>query len=321
MSKRPSIVFQVTEVLQKAFQTGYGRSRHADKLNAKHANKPYDYHAKSNIYSRNSYNSTKKTVVNFAKHCRDKFGVRFIHEIKPEMFSSFIKGGNRIGGRYDPKTAGTYFSQVQKFQNSYNQQNGTELVFADKSYKEHLGQKEKKRDMMPREIHNQIIERAYNSKLENGQAFDLARNLGLRVSETTNLRLKDFSFENGELQNIHIHRSKGGRMRDIDAQKSLTSIQREKVIQIYLHYKEKGLGANMRLFINKTGSYTTAFQRYRETVAPGIFNHCGVHSMRKEFARDYYSRLVNLGTSGLVAKQELMQVMGHNRIDNVDQYL
>ncbi|AEI34925.1 hypothetical protein BJV85_004069 [Clostridium acetobutylicum] len=33
MSKRPSVVFQVNEVLRKAFHECFGRSRHADKHN------------------------------------------------------------------------------------------------------------------------------------------------------------------------------------------------------------------------------------------------------------------------------------------------
>jgi len=322
MSKRPSIVHQVTQVLQKSFETGFGRSRHADKRNAKNSGKTYDHHTRSVIYSRDTYNNTRKTVVAFAKHCRDQYGVRYIHEIKPEMFSSFIEEGNRAGGRYDPKTAGAYFSQVQKFQNSYNQQNGTELTFADMSYKEFIGQKEQKRDVMPREIHDRIIQKAYDSrKTENGRAFDMARNLGLRVSEITNLRMMDFRFKGGQLQSIHIHESKGGRNRDLDAQKSLTNGQVAKAEQIYNYFKEAGRKANDRLFTNKADSYTTAFGRYREKVAPGQYTHCSVHSMRKEFARDYYDRRLGAGITEKAAREELMGILGHGKERELDKYL
>lgn len=319
MSKRPSVVFQVNEVLRKAFHEGFGRSRHADKHNAMYNKKQYDTYTKNKIYSQKTYKATNKTCVAFVKHCRQKYGIKYLFEINPEMFKSFIQKGDFKNGKpYDPKTAATYFSQVSKMQNAYNTINGFKSIFADKSYKDFVGTSEQKKIQMPREIHDKIIEKAYENKYTNGLAFDTARALGLRVTEITNLRKEDFKFNNNELLQVHIHRSKGGKSRNIKAE-SLTEKQINTVLNTYDYFKNI-LSEHDRFFINKSDSYEKTFSRIRDSLTED-YTYCGIHSMRKEFANDYYDRRIEEGVEEIQVEKELTEILGHNRTEVLNSYL
>lgn len=320
MSKRESIVFQTSEILKNAYHDGFGRSRHADKENAKKNGKRADEYTKNIVYSQGTYKATNKICIAFVKHCREEYGIKYLKEIKPEMFQSFIKKGDfKTGAPYDPKTAGTYASEVTKLQNVYNSKNGTKLAFVDKGYKKYVGNKEFKKIQMPRMVHDKIIQKAYETKSTNGMALDIARSLGLRVTEITNLRKEDFKFKNGKLKEIHIHRSKGGRSRDIKAS-MLTKEQIEKVEMIYGTLGSQ-LSDHDRLFTNKSQSYEKAFTRARDAVTNGEYTYCGIHSMRKEFAKDYFNREMGKGRNELEVKRELTQLLGHNRIEVLKSYL
>ncbi|WP_461207648.1 hypothetical protein [Clostridium sp. DL1XJH146] len=321
MSKRESVVFQATKVLKIAYEKGYKRSRHADKRNALNNNLSQDEYTKDKIYSQKTYNATKKTCVAFTKYCRAEFGIRYLDEITPGMFKSFIRKGNFKNGKaYDAKTAATYASQVAKLQNVYSKQINKETVFVDTSYKEVIAENSiQKREQMPRDIHDKIINNAYQSKYENGLAFDTSRALGLRVREITNLRKEDFKInEDEKIKEIHIHRSKGGRSRNIEAL-NLTTDQRKVVEKIYNYFKSK-TSSHDRFFTNKADSYSKTFSRIRNKITDK-YTHCGIHSMRKEFAKDYYSREIEKGRNELEVRKELTKILGHNRLEVLESYL
>lgn len=340
MSKRPSLTYQVTRTLGSAFNEGYGRSRHADKENAIKNGKPYDTYTKDKCYSRNTYNSTRKTSVAFANYCKEEYGVRYLEEIQPDMFSKFIERGTTYGKPYEQNTAATYYSQVKKLENAFKINTGKKVEFADKSYVQHVSENVQVKGKMPREVHNRIIKKAYENKFKNGLALDNAKAIGLRASEIPNLRMKDFKIQDGDLKSIHIDKSKGGRCRDIPAER-LNEKQRETVIKVYDYFKDI-LGDNDRLFTNKTKSYEKLFSRLRNSITGGEeYKGCGIHSMRKEFAQDYYNREVERRMEDREleieryaerrekieqdiekkVKEELTELLGHDRLEVLKSYL
>lgn len=330
MSKRPSLTYQVTKILKGAFEEGYGRSRHADKKNALNNNKPIDTYTKDKIYSRNTYNSTRKTCVAFANFCKEEYGVRYLQEIKPEMFEKFIERGSTLGKSYEQNTAGAYYSQIKKLENAFTASTGTKIEFANKSYVQHTTENIQVKGRMPSDLHDRIIEKAYEQKFETGLAFDTARALGLRASEISNLRKEDFKLKDGSLESVHIDRSKGGRNRDIKVER-LSEKQIAVVIKVYDHFKDR-LADHDRLFTNKTKSYEMAFSRTRDSITGGeYYKGCGIHSMRKEFAQDYFNRELerrieeegkdNFKEIEREVKQELTELLGHNRLEVLCSYL
>lgn len=341
MSKRSSLTYQVTQLLSNSYSEGFGRSRHADKKNALANEMPIDTYTKDKIYSQNTYNSTRKTCVSFANFCKVEYGVRYLEQIKPEMFTKFIESGSDSGRKYEANTAATYYSQVKKLEIAFNTRNSTKSEFADKSYKKNITENIQVKIKMPREIHDKIIEKAYHSKTENGLAYETARAIGIRALEITRLRMKDFKFKDGKLESIHINRSKGGRNRDIII-RELNNRQLESILKVYNYFKNR-IGENDRLFINKVQSYETTFSRIRDSVSEKKnYSGCGIHSMRKEFAQDYYNREIERRTYQRLVeteretpsrqreiekeiekevKEDLTQILGHNRVDVLSSYL
>jgi len=199
-------------------------------------------------------------------------------------------------------------------------QNGYTTKFVNTSYKDVIAKQSiQKREQMPRKIHDKIIQKAYQSKYENGVAFDTARALGLRASEITNLKVKDFKANSEEkVEQVHIHRSKGGRNRDINTYK--LSVEQQNTVQRTYDTFKQSRAENERLFTNKTQSYEKAFSRARDKVSSN-YTHCGIHSMRKEFAKDFYSREMEKGRNDKEVKLELTQLLGHNRLEILESYL
>jgi integrase len=300
------LVYQAKEILSAQFDEGYGRSKHNDKRNNLD---------KGLIYSRNSYRNVLEKCCTFLNFCKEQFGLKYLEKIKPEYFTEFIKAGG-----YIKNTANSYKAAVVKLQEGYNLKNSKEYIWINDNYKAAVhSDSSKSRLQMPREIHNEIIQKAYESKYETGLAFDVARNLGLRVSEITNLRMKDFRFDkNGKLISVYIHCSKGGRHRVIYS-RQLTDNQIQSVTKAYEYFRPLRQNKD-RLFINKSSSYQRAFERIRDSISKE-FKHCGIHSMRKEFAKIFFQRESERERTSRNIKAELTQILGHNRLNILKTYL
>lgn len=311
MSKRgtstPSPAYQVSETLKVAFGKGYGRGRHEDKRNAQREGKHYTHYTKDKLYSGKTYKTDVQKCTTVMRFAKAEYGVKYIKDLKPEHFNAFVAKGMiaKPGEPYSKATAESYHAAVQKLQDCYNSQNGTNLVFADRRYIEHVVIKEPQRYRMPSVIHDKIIAKAYKQdergRSDNGRAFDMARAAGLRDAEIAKLRMCDFKFDNkGQLQQFVVHRSKGGKTTIKDTRgegrsykitfDKFTQEQREKIQSLYNHYKDKGLKDMDKLFPNRAASYGQAFARYRDSIAPGQYTQCAIHSMRREWGQGFYER-------------------------------
>jgi len=327
MSKRgtstPSPAYQVSETLKTAFGKGFGRGRHEDKRNAQNEGKHYTHYTKDKLYSGKTYKTDVQKCTTVMRFAKAEFGVKYIKDLKPEHFNAFVQRGmiTKPGEPYSKATAESYHAAVQKLQDCYNSQNGTNFVFADRSYIEHVVKKESQRYRMPSEIHDKIIAKAYQQdeggRSDNGRAFDMARVTGLRVDEIPNLRMRDFRIgKDGKIKEVVIHRSKGGKTTVKEFQgkgksyklsfNKFTLQQQEKIQNLYEHYKDKGLKDMDRLFPNRAKSYQQVYYRYREEIAPGQYNQCNIHSMRREWGQEFYEREMQRRI------EERQQEMGNN---------
>jgi integrase len=307
MKKRQSLIYQAKTILTAQFNLGFGRSKHADK----------QYNANENvIYSRNTYKSALQKACTFLKFCKEQLGVRDLAELREDYFTWFVYSKG-----YARNTAAAYKWAVTRLQNGYNAANKTAFRWCNDEYRRFSAAKtEKRRQQMPRELHDKLIAEAYEQSYANGLALDLARALGLRVSEITNLRVGDFRFsQSGRLKAVYIHASKGGRNRVIPAA-CLSAAQISTVCNVCQHFQDKR-GNGDRLFENKTNSYTKAFAKARDIVTKE-YTQCGVHSLRKEFANDFYNRemLKNSRTAKEI-KRELTELLGHSRLDVLRYYI
>lgn len=163
------------------------------------------YNANRNIiYSRNTYNNTIEKCCTFLKFCKEEFNVKNLEDIKSVYFTQFV-----IQKQYKKNTANSYACAVKKLESIYTAKNNNNCVWVNDEYKNFVNNTEQARKQMSREIHDKIIEQAYKNKFVNGLAFDITRALGLRVSEITNLRKKDFKYDkDNHLISVYIYCSK-----------------------------------------------------------------------------------------------------------------
>lgn len=91
------------------------------------------------------------------------------------------------------------------------------------------------------------------------------------------------------------------------------------VNKVYSYFQDKR-NENERLFVNKADSYRQAFANARNVVT-GDYKQCSIHSLRKEFANDYYNREIAKNRPKMQVRQELTQLLGHNRVDILKAYL
>lgn len=91
------------------------------------------------------------------------------------------------------------------------------------------------------------------------------------------------------------------------------------VNKVYSYFQDKR-NENERFFINKADSYRQAFTNAKNTVT-SEFKQCSIHSLRKEFANDYYRRELAKNKNEREVKQELTQLLGHNRLEILKAYL
>jgi len=311
MSKRgtstPSPAYQVSETLRAALGKGFGRGRHEDKRNAQNEGKHYTTYTKDKIYAGKTYKTDVQKCITVMRFVKSEYGVKYIKDLKPEHFNAFVQRGmiTNPGEPYSKRTAESYAAAIQKLQDSYNALNKTNLTFLDRGYIDHVIIKAPQRYRMPSEVHDKIIAKAYKQdergRSDNGRAFDMARAAGLRVSEITRLRMRDFRIgKDGKIKEVVIHRSKGGKttVKEFEGKgksynmaiNKFTPQQQEKIQNLYNHYKDKGLKDMDKLFTNRPKSYEQAFYRYRDEIAPGQYTQCGIHSMRREWGQGFYER-------------------------------
>lgn len=148
---------------------------------------------------------------------------------------------------------------------------------------------------------------------QSSRALVVAAAFGLRVSELTKICPADISDDS-----LHIHRSKGGRSRDLEVR---TDEQREAIEM--LKELSKDLDTLERVFTVK-GSSINKF--YRENASAVGIEDCevyGVHQLRRLHATEYYHELKEDGYSELDACDAVSEWLGHgkNRSDIIKLYV
>ena len=125
---------------------------------------------------------------------------------------------------------------------------------------------------------------------------------GLRASEYTNIRVKDINLNTMKL---HIHKSKGGRNRDID-------IKPESVAQIKTLIE--GKQPSDKLFNIKSTSLSAYLSRICKKLGYNEFIEAksSIHALRKYAAREFYKEQLNKYNKK-VALENTMNFLGHGK--------
>ena len=253
--------------------------------------------------------------VTFAEWCRDRYSIRRLGDITPEMTAGFIAG---LRGRgLSPATVTTYASAIKKLDA------GLRAVGWRRRKAEALVQdfQGRRADIVadpysPLDAERLIAALAAEDA-QYGQVARLQRASGLRVSEAVHLRADSIAADVSQiaLTGPGTH-AKGGRPRVAP----VLSQHRQEVVTL----REQGLAhVDGHVFQNRQ-SLTGAVKRAasRLAVKLGVEVGDGTHSLRKLYANELYGELMaSRGLSREEARRAVTHALGHSRLDVLKAYL
>jgi len=236
------------------------------------------------FHSYKSLDNARRELTDLGKFAKQNFGIKDMSKITGKVIKEWVKSKD-----ITYKTASNYISNIYKVQEYFTLKQG-ELKEIRENLKETLTKE--------RVLANQS--RAYKNldkvELKNPKAqisFELQKNYGLRVKEATHINL------NRQLkgENILEIQGKGGKI-------IIKEIDKNLVDKIKEYSNEKGI------FEIPTRTYTYNLKQAIEATGEK-FN--GTHGIRHAFAQ-------NKLEEGYT-KQEVSEMMGHNREEITNTYL
>lgn len=307
MGSRASLGNQFFYVLQES--TEFGRDKHSDKFSKNNENQTVIY----SYADRTAIADTSKQLASYIKeHYSD---VRMIRDIKPEMIQKFINSKNNTS----QMTIDKIWSHVGKIER-----------MADKVYKIELSWKEN--IAKPESIRDKVRDVSFEpedwGKVKNyldhkdkltlsDRGILIGRDFGLRVESVTNIYVKNFTIQDGEVA-IYIQKDKGGRSR--------TLYSRDPEVIKHLKDAAQGKGPEDKLIPVKPDSINRQLTRIEEKL--GIREDyktakTGMHSIRKMWAREHYVVYREQGLSKQDALDRVSEALGHgkNRNELMDVYI
>lgn len=162
--------------------------------------------------------------------------------------------------------------------------------------------------------YEELKERIEGKRGQSKDAILIAGAFGLRVSELTKLTPKDIE-EEGKL---HIHRSKGGRSRDLEVrtQEQAEAIERLKKLS-------EGKAELQRIFTIENDSINKFYRENAQAVGIEKAEQYGIHQLRRMCATSLYHELIGEGSTIKDAEDQVSQWLGHgkNRPDVIERYV
>lgn len=291
MGKRPSVQYQLCQVIDSSFCPG--ASRHKD----------VDYHGQR-IVSYADRDALRDTAFDFGKFCRAN-GIKWIKDITPEVANKWIEQKANSGCKLS--TLKAYASRLDKLGRLTHDVLGYDVNFkADKDkLKERQTADEKIRTVkMERDDLNRALD-GMKGKSQSKIAIQLSAAFGLRVSETVKIKAEHIDMQKGIL---HIIGAKGGRDRDIMIR---TDAQRDVLKELLSRDKGKG----EYLLTVKADSVNKALSRAFEKLDITTYkdHKTGLHSIRKLYATERYNELRDRGMSHKTAWGHVSEELGHGR--------
>ncbi|MBP7691095.1 MAG: integrase domain-containing protein [Anaerolineales bacterium] len=251
--------------------------------------------------------------VAFAEWCRDRYGVKRLAEITPDMTDAFVASlRNRA---LSPATINTYVCAIKKLdvglrQLGWRREKAPLLVTA------HDG---RRADVVADPYSVEDAERLINALVridpQYGQVARLERVSGLRISEAVHLQAEHITPDGSRiiLDGPGIH-TKGGRPRQVPI------LPQNQVVMVELLAQRHPDG---HLFIHRQ-SLAAAIKRATSRLVPklGIQVGNGTHSFRKLYANELFKYLLEEKALPLEEARSLVsQALGHNRIDVLKAYI
>jgi len=278
MAKRPSLIKQVKDVLDKLAR--FGESKHEEKekkkLEAKASGlKGWNPARVDGIYSIVTMKTYRRECVNFVEWAKKEYGCRYLEECKThanQYLANKIEVGNSAW------SVQTIRSALRKLYQDQNLTNEVKLPIRRKN-----------------EIKRSRGEKAMDAKFSperNRDLVDFCRATGLRRHELKALKVIDVYEKNGRWQ-VDVHQGKGGRARSVTVLKEFQN----RVVEIISNKAE-----DSQVF-DKIPVRADIHSYRREFAASCYKELSGKEFNPKDKDKD--------------AMQKVSEALGHNRLDVV----
>ena len=296
-----NLKYQFLQAINNSFREGM--DKHSLKKFEGNEDKIYSYGARDTIVD---------VSCQIAKFMKENYpSVRYIRDIKASHLNEFLK--TKVNTCTDT-TIQHHKSLITKLEHICNKKYNLQLDWSKNIKIEKSNKGKSIRDVAFSKEQVEKIKSVLESKRDSASksALKVFMPYALRASEYTNIRVKDIDLNKMKL---HIHKSKGGRNRDIDIRpESVESIK--KLIE--------GKKSYDKLFNIKSKSLSTYLSRickelgYKEITS----SKTSIHALRKYAAREYYKEQLK-NHSKMESLGNCMSFLGHgrNRKDLIKTYL
>lgn len=289
-NKKPTLAYQLRNAVNMNFIEG----------TSKRAAKMSDGGTGATVYSYNHRSDLIDLASQFAKFCKESYGVSLAKDIRAEHVDGFLKEKSKTCSDTTLKTYYTNLSKLNKCVNSaYNRsckENWTKDVIRPGG-----SNQTKLRDAkISRESMNKVLG-ALDMRHASHRALALAESLGLRASECVKVKGSHINAEKGTVS----VQGKGGRFREVTIPK-----ERRELLN---GFKEQF--GDERIAPVKPDSVNEIFKRIREREDVHDLDGCksGVHAIRKLWATELFEEKIEQGLSEKEAWGDVSEELGHGR--------
>lgn len=286
-----NLKYQFLQAINNSFREGM--DKHSLKKFEGNEDKIYSYGARDTIVD---------VSCQISKFMKENYpNIKYIRDIEASHLNEFLKTKVSI---CTGNTIKQYKARITKLEHICNKKYNLQLDWSKNIKIEKSNKGKSIRDIAFSKEQVEKIKSVLDTKRDTAskRALMVFMNYGLRASEYTNIRVKDINLNSMKL---HIHKSKGGRNRDID-------IKPESVAQIKTLIE--GKQPYDKLFNIKSTSLSAYLSRICKKLGYNEFIEAksSIHALRKYAAREFYKEQLNKYNKK-VALENTMNFLGHGK--------
>jgi integrase len=282
MARVGSTTFQVSKIIKSQNGIAISKKERRDTISQKAEN---NHNVSDLIHSYKSLTDTRNNLINLGNFAKEKYQIKDMSKIDINIVKEWVKSKDLVY-----RSASNYLSQLNKVEKHFNFDKNAIKEFRNELKNNIL--KDNKVGTLAQQTRSyknldKIVLRNEKSQL----AFELQRDLGLRVKEATHINL-DRQLKG----NVLIITQKGGKLTQKEISPTLIS-------------KIKENAKNGIYSVNKM-----TYQRHlKEAIEKSGQKWSGTHGIRHSYAQNQ----IEAGKT----KEEVSQELGHNREEIINTYL
>lgn len=257
------------------------------------------------IYSYSTYDTYRNRAIVFSKYVKEKFDVKQLNEITPEMVKDYFESRSDLSAW----TLHGDRAALVKLENCMKNRNWLQNDESFVPSSEELNIPDRKlEDRIKDGVYSEVELDSIEEMVSEGVAkyIKFVRGTGARIKGASTIEKKDVDFKNGNL----VLKEKNGHTRTIPISKEFQNWLKELI-------KDKDPDEKiMPVMTDK--NVTDQINAARKEL--GI-ETSGIHRMRATFARNMYNEFRKRGYDPEEAKKAVSEHLGHNRMSVVRYYV